>query len=96
MGCCGPGREGTRFVAGARGPESPPLDGGIQGSDMDRQRRRQAEFLVHGTCPWRLTSGIGVYNEAARGPVEASLTRVGLECSVPVAVRGEWYFKDFP
>jgi ssDNA thymidine ADP-ribosyltransferase, DarT len=29
----------------------------------DRERRRQAEFLVHGSCPWELVSKIGVHNQ---------------------------------
>jgi hypothetical protein len=29
----------------------------------DRERRRQAEFLVHDSCPWELISKIGVHNQ---------------------------------
>lgn len=29
----------------------------------DRRRRRQAEFLVHDSCPWELIGKIGVHNQ---------------------------------
>lgn len=60
--------------------------------DMDRQRRKQAEFLVHRACPWVLITGIGVYNEGARVRVEAELARVGRAGSLPVQIRREWYY----
>lgn len=60
--------------------------------DMDRQRRKQAEFLVHHSCPWSLVTEIGVYNEAARHSVESVLAARGLGHAVPVQVRTEWYY----
>ncbi len=29
---------------------------------MDRQRRKQAEFLIYQSCPWTLIQEIGVLN----------------------------------
>jgi hypothetical protein len=29
----------------------------------DRERRRQAEFLIHDSCPWELVTEIGVQNQ---------------------------------
>lgn len=57
----------------------------------DRQRRKQAEFLVHRTCPWGVLTEIGVYNEAAQGRVEATLRAHGSDVP-PVRIRSEWYY----
>jgi hypothetical protein len=42
----------------------------------DRLRRRQAEFLVHDSCPWELISKIGVYNQETAENVLEILTDV--------------------
>ena len=60
--------------------------------DMDRQRRKQAEFLVHRSCPWGLLTEIGVYNETARNRVEDTLAARGLGSTVQVRIRTEWYY----
>ena len=60
--------------------------------EPDRQRRKQAEFLVHRVCPWDLVSEIGVYNDAAHERVEAALLRHGRQGTVAVRVRTEWYY----
>jgi hypothetical protein len=59
--------------------------------DMDRQRRKQAEFLVHRSMPWGLISEVGVYNDAARERAEAVLASHG-RGSLPVRLRPEWYY----
>jgi ssDNA thymidine ADP-ribosyltransferase, DarT len=59
--------------------------------DPDRQRRKQAEFLVHRICPWSVLTEIGVYNEPARDRVEATLRAHGREV-LPVRIRSEWYY----
>jgi hypothetical protein len=59
--------------------------------DMDRQRRKQAEFLVHRTLPWNLLTMIGVYNEAARARVQSELAAHQRE-TLPVEVHTEWYY----
>lgn len=38
--------------------------------DGDRKRRRQAEFLVHQFCPWRLITKIGVIDRIIKSQVE--------------------------
>ncbi len=58
--------------------------------DMDRQRRKQAEFLVHRFCPWYVVKGIGVLNDAVKERVERILVRKSI--SMPVKVRREWYY----
>ena len=60
--------------------------------DMDRQRRKQAESLVHRSCPWGLLTEIGVYNETARNRVEDTLAAGGLGDTVQVRIRTEWYY----
>jgi ssDNA thymidine ADP-ribosyltransferase, DarT len=59
--------------------------------EPDRQRRKQAEFLVHRMCPWSLLTEVGVYNEAAGDRVEATLRAHGAG-ALPVRVRSEWYY----
>ena len=57
----------------------------------DRQRRKQAEFLVHRMCPWSLLTEVGVYNGAAGDRVQATLRAHGAG-ALPVRVRSEWYY----
>jgi hypothetical protein len=52
--------------------------------DMDRQRRKQAEFLVHRFCPWGVVNRIGVLNDAVKERVERILDRKNI--SMPVEV----------
>jgi len=58
--------------------------------DMDRQRRKQAEFLVHRFCPWDMINRIGVLNNAVKDRVEHILDRKNI--SMPVEVRRHWYY----
>ena len=58
--------------------------------DMDRQRRKQAEFLVHRFCPWTVVTHIGVLNNAAMVRVEDILRRHDVE--TPVYTRRQWYY----
>ena len=58
--------------------------------DMDRQRRKQAEFLVHRFCPWKVIQRIGVLNDAVKKKVERILERHNV--STPVEVRRQWYY----
>ncbi|MBN2404901.1 MAG: DUF4433 domain-containing protein, partial [Coriobacteriia bacterium] len=60
--------------------------------DMDRQRRKQAEFLVHRLFPWQLVREIAVLNAV----MEARVAKIMAEfpnAHHPVAqVRAEWYY----
>ena len=58
--------------------------------DMDRQRRKQAEFLVHRFCPWSLIRGIGVISEGACQQVEKILARFPPALRKRVEVRRSW------
>jgi hypothetical protein len=60
--------------------------------DMDRQRRKQAEFLVHRFCPWSALLGIAVYNEQSQAAVEAVLQQFPATPGFAVKVRRDWYY----
>lgn len=61
-------------------------------NDMDRQRRKQAEFLVHRFCPWGLIQEIVVLNSAARARVQALLNDSEPRVRTPVNVQAGWYY----
>lgn len=54
-------------------------------ADPDRQRRKQAEFLVHRSLPLSQIRGIVVFDEAAKARV-AALT------ALPATTMRNWYF----
>lgn len=58
--------------------------------DMDRQRRKQAEFLVHRFCPWNVVTLIGVLKDDVKRSVERILDEHNI--SIPVTVRSQWYY----
>ena len=60
--------------------------------DGDRQRRKQAEFLVHTCCDWSLIKEIGVISQHMKAKVEAILAEFPEEQRRPVRIRGEWYY----
>jgi hypothetical protein len=60
--------------------------------DPDRQRRKQAEFLVYRSCPWDLIDEIVVFNDAMRDRVRAILAKFPAKLGKPVAVRPSLYY----
>jgi len=60
--------------------------------DMDRQRRKQAEFLVHRFCSWSFISEIGVIDVPMKARVETILAGSERSLGQTVAVRPEWYY----
>lgn len=58
--------------------------------DMDRKRRRQAEFLVHDFLPWELVTKIGVINDGVAEQVNGILQAA--EHRPTVVVKGSWYY----
>lgn len=58
--------------------------------DPDRQRRKQAEFLVHRFCPWNVIREVGVLNEAMKRSVENITGKYKI--ATPVRVHQEWYY----
>jgi hypothetical protein len=61
-------------------------------NDMDRQRRKQAEFLIHRFCPWALIQEIGVLNPPAKMRVEQMLNDFDAKQRTVVNVRAGWYY----
>jgi hypothetical protein len=59
---------------------------------MDRQRRKQAEFLIHRFCPWELIQEIAVVNVAVRDRVRDILQGVPVDYRRPVRIRPNWYY----
>lgn len=58
--------------------------------DGDRKRRRQAEFLVHQFCPWRLITKIGVIDRAIKSQVEQTLQNINHKPDIEVY--SSWYY----
>lgn len=60
--------------------------------DMDRQRRKQAEFLVHRQCEWNLIQEIGVLNQPMKERVENILGSFGKKLRRPITIKPGWYY----
>ncbi|TWJ32652.1 type II toxin-antitoxin system toxin DNA ADP-ribosyl transferase DarT [Geobacter argillaceus] len=60
--------------------------------DMDRQRRKQAEFLVHQQCPWNLIREIAVINNNVAARVREILSAYPNAHRPDVQVRSVWYY----
>ena len=60
--------------------------------DPDRERRRQAEFLVHERVPWDLITEIGVMDAAIKRRVEDLLVEAAHRPAV--AIRRSWYYDE--
>jgi hypothetical protein len=61
-------------------------------NDMDRQRKKQAEFLVHRYCPWSLIQEIAVIDTAMQQRVEAVQTAFPEGHRRVVRVDRTWYY----
>ena len=59
-------------------------------NDMDKQRRKQAECLVHQFCPWNAIQEIGVYTEKTKNDVESVLRQYSV--TLPVSLKSHWYY----
>ena len=60
--------------------------------DMDRQRRKQAEFLVHGFVDWRLIDHIVVIDDERRDAVRDILGSFDSHLGRDVVVERGWYY----
>jgi hypothetical protein len=60
--------------------------------DNDRQRRKQAEFLVWDHLDWALITEIAVYNDSVRNQVIELLRKFPEQSQPPVVVRRDWYY----
>ena len=61
-------------------------------NDMDRQRRKQAEFLVYQRCGWNLICEIGVINSLMKTQVEQIMAKFPATLRKPVNVQPSWYY----
>lgn len=60
--------------------------------DNDRQRKKQAEFLVYRFCCWSYIKGIAVFNDATKALVLNILELYPTELHKPVKVFKNWYY----
>lgn len=60
--------------------------------DMDRQRRKQAEFLVYRFCDWSLIKGIAVIDSAMETRVGNVLAQFPAELHRPIRIKRDWYY----
>lgn len=58
--------------------------------DMDRQRRKQAEFLIYESCPWSIVRYIGVLSDKIKNKVEDILSQHII--TTPVKIKRQWYY----
>lgn len=61
-------------------------------ADNDRQRRKQAEFLVYRFCDWRVIHEIGVFNDRMRRVVEDNMSQFSSDLQRVVRVKPDWYY----
>lgn len=61
-------------------------------NDMDRQRKKQAEFLVHQCCPWSLIQEIVVIDPAMQQRVGAIQAAFPADQRRVVRVDRNWYY----
>lgn len=60
--------------------------------DPDRERRRQAEFLVHNAFPWDAVEFLAVKKVTLKEKLENYLHREWPNRIKPVRVEAGWYF----
>jgi len=60
--------------------------------DMDRQRRKQAEFLIYQFCTWSLIKSIVVINAQMKTKVETIMNRFAANAQRDVHVEQNWYY----
>lgn len=58
--------------------------------DLDRKRRRQAEFLVYRIFPWKLVAEIGVINTNMADIVAQAIAKATVR--PPISIHPEWYY----
>jgi hypothetical protein len=63
---------------------------GNKDNDLDRKRRKQAEFLTHEFFPWDLVDSIGVMDNNRKSEVERMMESNPHQ--PPVAVMLDWYY----
>ncbi len=61
-------------------------------NDMDRQRKKQAEFLVHQFCDWSLIHAVVVIDETRKSQVERLFANFSQDMHRPIHVKRDWYY----
>ncbi len=61
-------------------------------NDMDRQRKKQAEFLVHQFCPWSIIHEIVVIDSAMQQRVETIQAAFPADQRKVVRIDPNWYY----
>ena len=61
-------------------------------NDPDRQRRKQAEFLVRNFCDWSLIKEITVINKEMQNRVQAVFETFPQEMKRTVTIKRDWYY----
>jgi len=61
-------------------------------ADNDRQRRKQAEFLVHSGLPWDLVTEIGVFSQAVENQINRLLEEFPARVHPIVRIKKDWYY----
>jgi hypothetical protein len=59
--------------------------------EPDRQRRKQAEFLIHRECRWSAIDEIVVFDDKAKKRVEGIMATFAAGLRRPVRVQRDWY-----
>lgn len=60
--------------------------------DEDRQRRKQAEFLIHKFCPWTVIRGIAVVNRNIKDQVDSILNKYPPSMRRATYIKPDWYY----
>lgn len=61
-------------------------------SDMDRQRKKQAEFLVHQFCDWSLVQAVIVIDDNRKAQVEQVFSGFDPAMHRQILVKRDWYY----
>jgi hypothetical protein len=61
-------------------------------NDFDRQRRKQAEFLIHKFCDWSLIKEIAVIDETMKKRVDEIQISYPQELRKQIIVKRNWYY----
>ncbi len=61
-------------------------------SNMDRQRRKQAEFLIYRSCSWSLIEKIAVIDKNMESKVRKIMNGFLDSMSCPVEIKRNWYY----
>ena len=60
--------------------------------DMDRQRRKQAELLIHRFCPWSLIQQIAVRDRNIKDQVDGIMDQKEPRVKREVTIQPYWYY----